>query len=173
MPNLNHNGFEVTEIIPIGKYICRKAKKQELLGKTLRDQVMVDSFIGKTLHARDIYLDARASFTKSDQAVFQKLMFQKTKVLRETFLYEVDKILSTRDWYMGYLTIADFILYNVLKYYQVFVPGIIGEGPTSNFLKRFESLEPLREYFKNGKGNYPYSMQQFTKKDKNDPIASQ
>lgn len=58
MPNLNHKGFEVTEIVPIGKYICRASKQTELLGRTPRDEVIIDSFVSKTFHARNIYLEA-------------------------------------------------------------------------------------------------------------------
>lgn len=37
VPNLKHKGFEVTEIVPIGKYICRAANKPDLLGKNYID----------------------------------------------------------------------------------------------------------------------------------------
>lgn len=125
MPCLNHKGFEVLEIVPIGKYICRASNRAELLGKTLRDEVTIDSFISKTFHARNIYLEAMSGLENGDESIFEQQMFEKMKVLRMTFLQELSEILSYRDWYMGYLTLADFILYNVLIYFKGFVPSLI------------------------------------------------
>lgn len=56
-------------------------------------------------------------------------MFERMKVLRETFLKEVSDVLSSQDWYMGYISIADFFLYNVLIYFQGFVPSLITQEP--------------------------------------------
>lgn len=155
MPNLRHRNFEVTEIVPIGKYICRVAKQTDLLGKTLRDETIIDSFISKTFHARNIYLEATTALENENEIVFEQQMFERLKVLRETFLKEVGEILKVRDWYMGYLTLADFFLFNVLVYFIGFVPSLVTEDSILEFMKRFEALEPLKAFFKNGKANYP------------------
>ena len=94
----------------------------------------------------------------SDETTFEKQMFEKMKVLRETFLREVGEVLMAREWYMGYLSIADFFLYNVLIYFQGFVPSIVTEKSIERYLRRFESLEPLKLYFKGGKANYPPAL---------------
>lgn len=35
LPYINDNNFCVTEIVPILKYLCKKANRRDLLGKTL------------------------------------------------------------------------------------------------------------------------------------------
>ncbi len=61
LPYINDNDFCVTEIVPILKYICKKANRRDLLGKTLEDevikyfiiQVKIDEVIGKFIATRN------------------------------------------------------------------------------------------------------------------------
>ena len=47
LPNLKHKDFEVIEIVPIAKYLCRISERLDLLGTCLKDEVTIDSFIIK------------------------------------------------------------------------------------------------------------------------------
>lgn len=56
MPKLKNGDFEVTELVPIAKYICRFANRHDLLGKTIKEEALIDRFITKTLVARAILI---------------------------------------------------------------------------------------------------------------------
>ena len=52
IPSLKHGELEIVEILPMCKYLCRVAKRTDLLGKSLRDEAVVEAFIVKLLRVR-------------------------------------------------------------------------------------------------------------------------
>lgn len=85
-------------------------------------------------------------------------MLERMKGLEQTFLKELSHLLETTEWYMGYLTLADFFLYNFLFYIQGFVPSIVLEGTLDDYMKRFESIAQLNKYFKSGRCTHPPTL---------------
>ena len=61
---------------------------------------------------------------------------------------------------MGYLSLADFFLYNVLFYFQGFIPELVADETIDSYMTRFESIENLNKYFKSGKANHQPSLAQ-------------
>lgn len=45
LPLLSHNDLFITEPMAIVKYICRKFGREELLGKTIKDQCKIDELL--------------------------------------------------------------------------------------------------------------------------------
>lgn len=64
------------------------------------------------------------------------------------------KVLSESEWYMGYLTIVDFILYELLFYFQGYCPRIIEDPVFEAYLQRFESIPAIKEYFSSNRCNH-------------------
>ena len=52
IPSLKHGDVELVEIVPMCKYLCRVAKRTDLLGKSLQDEAIVEAFIMKLLRVR-------------------------------------------------------------------------------------------------------------------------
>lgn len=52
IPSLKHGDIELVEIVPMCKYLCRVAKRTDLLGKSLQDEAIVEAFIMKLLRVR-------------------------------------------------------------------------------------------------------------------------
>ena len=44
---LKYDGFCVTDIVPILKYICKKHNRQDLLGKNIADQCLIEELLSK------------------------------------------------------------------------------------------------------------------------------
>lgn len=68
MPQLKYQGFEVIEIVPILKYICRVTNREDLLGKNLRDEVVIETTIIYQFKARKEFLDVFKSCALAPQA---------------------------------------------------------------------------------------------------------
>jgi len=111
LPYIIDGDVKIAEANALMSYVTIKGNKKELLGKTDVDQVRVSEAIS-------VINDLRASvrntcFTKGDFK--QEIEDMLTKGQAKTLLTNLEKLFEKRDWIVGYLTIADFWLFEQLE----------------------------------------------------------
>ena len=158
MPSLLHGDFEVTEIVPIGKYICRVANRYDLLGANLQDEVTMDNFIIKLFYIRKTYLEILSSVDPTNEETFAKESTEKITALKEKMITELIEWLRTKEWYMGYLTLVDFLLYEILYCFRGYHPNVFNDPALMTYMGRFEGIPQINKYFKSGKCKYKIAL---------------
>jgi len=151
IPYIIDGDVKITETVALMNYVPVKGNKKELLGATDVDKIKVSEAIS-------VLNDLRASirntcFTKGDFK--QEIEDMLTKGQAKAYLTHFEKILEKRDWIIGYLTIADFWLFeqleliltidntklepypNLVKFYQKFleIPQVKAHRESDKFFK--------------------------------------
>ncbi len=107
LPYLIDGDFKLTESLSIFKYIIRRSGHYELLGKTAQDEASVNNIIGVVT---DIFKEFMAimgygtngeATAEAKAAVYEKVK-PKLNYLKE--------FVGGREYALGYLTLADFLL---------------------------------------------------------------
>lgn len=57
--------------------------------------------------------------------------------MRTDFISKLIEVLEKSEWYMGYLSLIDFILYELLFYFQGYCPEIISHPVFEQYMTRF------------------------------------
>ena len=139
LPYLVDGDVHVTESKAIPIYLAQKAKRDDFFGKKGIDEVHQAEIIGVlsdlgAIHGPTFFSDKAAEFYKSKEAVFEKKFGQLSKVLGE------------KEFLLGYITYADFILStNLHLYIQITkalnLESVLAKYP--NLLKHYEHISNL------------------------------
>lgn len=142
LPYLIDGDFKLTESAAIAKYIIKRSGKTELLGKNTRDQGKVDAIIAVLA---DALKDIRGLFWNKDHETLKIELLEKA---RPKFNYIKDFV-GDKQFALGYLTLADFVLAENLAYFETLYPS---EQKTYEFWWRirhnFEELPGIKAYYK-------------------------
>lgn len=141
LPYLIDGDFKLTESAAIYKYIIRRSGNKELLGKTTQDEADVESIIGVI---SDVFKELRALFGNPNWKESTGPILEK---IRPKFDY-LKKFVGERDFALGYLTLADFILSERLYFIEEIFPEL---RTTYSFLWRvrhnFEQVPGIIAYY--------------------------
>jgi glutathione S-transferase len=110
LPYLIDGDFKLTESSAIAKYIINKSGKTDLLGKNSQDEGHVNNIIGVL---NDGLKDIRALFWNKDYETLKVELLEKA---RPKFNY-IKEFVGDRQFALGYLTLADFYLAEMLAYF--------------------------------------------------------
>mmetsp|Transcript_17175 Transcript_17175/g.65560 ORF Transcript_17175/g.65560 Transcript_17175/m.65560 type:complete len:269 (-) Transcript_17175:101-907(-) len=144
LPYLFDNGLKLTQSDAILRHLCRRID-EKLLGTTDEEQAKVDMLLGVSMDFR-MTLVRVAYRNYHDDAVRAELQQQRipsflAKFERFAALHGGPHILGSR------LTIADFVLYDLLDVSERMAPGVLSQYPS---LKRlclaFEDQEAIRTF---------------------------
>jgi glutathione S-transferase len=141
LPYLIDGDFKLTETASIEKYIIRRAGDKDLLGRTAQDAGSVNNILGVI---GDIFKEIRTLGFEPATAEAKAAAVEK---LRPKFNYLRDFV-AEREFALGYLTLADFILAERLYFVEAIFPEFKKEY---RFLWRirhnFEQLPGIRAYY--------------------------
>jgi glutathione S-transferase len=141
LPYLIDGDFKLTESASVFKYIIRRAGDKDLLGRTAQDEASVDNILGVV---GDLFKELRATWTADVTAEAKAAVLEKVKVK----LNYLRDFVGEREWAIGYLTLADFILSERLYILEETYPELRKEY---SFLWRirhnFEQLPGIRAYY--------------------------
>ena len=146
LPNLPYYIDDKVKLSQSNSIIRYLAGKHGLAGDTPADAARAD------MYAQDL-MDLRMALAKvAYDPKFNELKEGHIKVLK-TKLKLYDAILKDRDWLLGdKLSYVDFLAYEFLTVNKVFDSASFDEFPKVNsFLKRFEEIPKIKEYFKSDK----------------------
>ncbi len=105
LPYLRDGQFVVTGPAGIIHYILEKAKRSDLLGRTLGDKIRIDSI--KSKHDLKSAIEGAICGFQQEPAKVEKVLATRIEpIFRD---YEAD--CPEDGWYFGYFTIMDFVIY--------------------------------------------------------------
>jgi glutathione S-transferase len=141
IPYLIDGDFKLTESTSIFKYIIRRSGNNELLGKTAQDEASVNNVLGVL---GDIFKELRTTMGPNTTAEAKAAVLEKVK---PKFDY-LKEFVGEREFTIGYLTLADFLLSERLYLIEALAPHFRKEY---KFLWRirhnFEQLPGIRAYY--------------------------
>ena len=119
LPLLVDGDYKLTESKAIMLYLCMKAKKEEMLGKTNQDKLIIEQILGVI---GDCVMGlARPSYQTDDIKEFEKAF---EKVIPK--LEDLNKFLENKQYVAGdYLTFADFSIDDKLLYINAFAKKVL------------------------------------------------
>jgi glutathione S-transferase len=141
LPYLIDGDFKLTESGAINKYIIRRSGHKELLGKTAQDEGTIDNILGV---ASDIFKEIRTLMFNPNWAELKAATLEK---FRPKFEF-LKKFVGDKEFALGYLTLADFVLSELLYFVDLIFPE---EKANLEFWWRiqsnFEKLPAIRSYY--------------------------
>jgi len=146
LPYIVDGDFKVTETQALIVYVCLKADRPDLLGKTGRAKVQLAELKG-------VYTDMMTDFMG---LVFNKeFATVKDKTLTDKVYPRLDKFekfLGTKDYFVGDLTTFDFLIYNFLKVFKDLDTEVFTKYPgLHRVYKHVEALPTVSAYLKHEK----------------------
>lgn len=116
LPFMKDGDLVITQIYPMCEYLIRKAQRDDLLGKTLQDQLVVDKFTWNKDLIQTI-LSLVVENKNNPSRLMQELECQWEKSIKGILLkYEEEA--QPDSFYLGYLTIIDFMVHEIFQYYK-------------------------------------------------------
>lgn len=118
-------------------YLIEKSGRRDLCGRTLADKIKIDSIRSKHDLSKSILgliCSARPTLSADDQKSLA--FYWKSKI--QPILWDYQNECPREGWYYGYITIMDFVIYELLN----LIKSILEEQ-----LKKFKKLMALRERF--------------------------
>ena len=111
MPYLIDGDFKLTESAAIAKYIIKRSGHNELLGKTVEDEGVVNNIIGVL---NDTFKEVRGILTFDNWSEVKDATFEKVKPKLEL----LNKFIGNKDFALGYLTLVDFYIAEHSYYFE-------------------------------------------------------
>ncbi|XP_071624577.1 glutathione S-transferase 2-like isoform X1 [Heliangelus exortis] len=143
LPYLIDGPTKLTQSNAILRYIARK---HGMVGETEEEILRVDMLENQIMDLRMSF--ARLCYSPDFEKLKAAFLEQLPGKLRE-----LSRFLGSRLWFAGQkLTFVDFVAYDVLDQFRMFVPQCpeLG-GNLGQFLQRFEALEKISAYMHSGR----------------------
>lgn len=128
LPFIVDGDFVVTGIPACGHYIIEKAQRSDLFGRTLEDKVKIDSFRSKH-DIRNAILGIACETRPTNQQESKVCMYEYWKSKIEPELLKYEKECAPNNWYFGYPTIMDFLIYEILFLVENMFPTHVEKLP--------------------------------------------
>jgi len=112
LPYIIDGDIKIAETVALMNYIPMKGNKKELLGTTDVDQVRVSEAISVVMDLRTSVRSIVWSKTANFKQDFEDAL---TNGKPKALLMNFEKIFEKRDWIVGYLTTADFWLFEQVE----------------------------------------------------------
>lgn len=145
LPYLQEGPFRVTGSVPMCLYIIDRFSTGELLGRDLKDQALVDMYLW-TIESMNSIINFNCQKGKSEEEILRLKDYQwRNVVVPKLQKYEDSAQLD--NWFMGYLTIVDFSVYELVRYMEMIFGDKIREFPKLNSItKSIANLPRIKAY---------------------------
>jgi glutathione S-transferase len=136
LPYLIDGKVKLSESDALLRYIPKRAGKQELLGKTIEDEAVINNILGviHDVQTPTLTLCFNEKFEEEKEKVYQDKIKGKVDLLY--------KFLGDKDWFLGYLTVADFRAAEAVSYLEGIWPTHFKEYPKLSALRNRFNLLP-------------------------------
>lgn len=145
LPYLIDGDVHLSGSIPCIEYLAKTYGPRDFLGRTLEDETHIDMFLWSF---DSLFKDMSAlgcPKTCPEEFMKAKEKFWKEHVLPKIQYYET--FCKINDWFFGYLTVCDFVIYEVMPYMQKFFPKAAENCKKLRALAiRVSELETISEY---------------------------
>lgn len=124
LPLLKFNGFFVTEYQAIIKFLCRKFNRLDLLGKTPRDAAKIDELMSRfSTHRNRICEKINRSIQYKEISLRRDMVRKQFEEINKgAYWTPVYNEVIKNGWYLGYLSVADFFIYETAFYMDGLFP---------------------------------------------------
>lgn len=145
LPYLQEGNFRITGSVPMCLYIIDRFSNGELLGKDLKDQALVDMYLW-TIDSMNGIININCQKGKSEEEILRLKEYQwRNAVVPKLQKYE--DFAQENSWFMGYLTIIDFSIYELVRYMEMIFGDKMQEFPKLNSIaKNIQELPKIKEY---------------------------
>ncbi len=133
LPYLKDGNFVVTHPSAIPQYLLEKSGNLDFLGKTEQDRARVQQINGMLADIRAACLHL---ITNSPPNIDHKAEIAKLFDYESDFdkrIENLSKYLGEKDWLLGYMTLADFMLTFTARFTGAICYSQIGRSPYANF----------------------------------------
>jgi len=139
LPYLIDGDVKLTQSHVIATYLCEKAGKQEIFGKTTADKLKVLELIGTYDDFFDRLKSTFSAFAQGLDPFKEAFAEACTKGRPHQIVKYLSQFLGNKDFFLGYLTYADILIATNGKFADVLCRSI---GTTSPFTS-FENTDAL------------------------------
>lgn len=144
----------MTEPAAIVKYLCRKFGHPELLGTSIKDRCKIDELFARySTHRNRICDKINTSVQFKDPAVRRDMVRKEfEEINRGSYWGPICQEIRKNGWYLGYLTVADFFIYETTFYMSGLFPADFAKYDQFNdFKQRFEDIPQIKAYKESGR----------------------
>lgn len=127
-------------------YVVERAGRTDLFGRTLPDRVKIDSI--KSRHdlsgaVLGLICSARPSLSPEEKKSLSYYWASKLEPILNDYEHESPQV----GWYYGYLTVMDFLIYELLNLLESVFPDEVGKFVRLMALRhRFAAIPEIRNY---------------------------
>ncbi|EAR99882.2 glutathione S-transferase, amine-terminal domain protein (macronuclear) [Tetrahymena thermophila SB210] len=151
LPYLIDGEQKITDSYAISIYIIRKYHREDLLGYSEdgsynEREVKIAQLIGVTrdIFQQIVHICFSPQFDKIKDQAFEK---------GQIFLNQLTDFLGDKQFLLGHLSLADFLFYEALTYYQVLHSQSITQRH-EEYMHQFESLPGIKQYLNYASKNF-------------------
>lgn len=132
LPYIKDGGFYISETYAVHSYLAIKVGKPDLLGKNLADKALVRTIEGVTS-------DVKAGFFKTFPSPDKKEVLRKSLASDGELgkkLDQISKFLGSKDYFLGYITVADIEFAYIATFLEVYAVSLELESPLKDNIKK-------------------------------------
>lgn len=126
LPFLEEGDFMITGSIPMCLYVIDRFGRDDLLGKDINDKAIVDMYLW-TIDSMSGIINLNCQ-KKSEEEILAFKEEQWVNVVSSK-LQKYEDFASQENWFLGYLTIIDFSIYELINYMDMLFPGRVQQFP--------------------------------------------
>lgn len=144
LPFLAEGKFVVTGSIPMCLYVIDRFGKEELLGRDLKDQAIVDMYLW-TIDSMSGIINLNCQ-KKSEEQIQEFKESQWTNAVAPK-IQKYEDFAQEGGWFLGYLTIIDFSIYELVRYMEMLFGPKMQKFPRLQHIKnRLAELPQIKIY---------------------------
>jgi len=141
LPYLIDGEKKITETDAIMTYICQKGNRRDLLGKEDMDIVHIATLRGVL---KDLFLDLGMTYYSPS---FDKIKEENLKAKVHPRLENFSKFLGTKEYFVGSISVADFMFYHTAMLIPGLDKNIYDKYPNlKGLVERIEALPGIKAY---------------------------
>ena len=115
LPFLREGRFVVTDSVPICTYIINRFGPGELLGRNLRDRAIIQMYMWTIPYMENV-ISINCQQKSEEELRLFKLQQWRANVYPR--LIKLEQAASDQSWFLGYLTLIDFSIYELVRYME-------------------------------------------------------
>ena len=147
LPYLKDKDIIIFDLLPILTYLARKYNRFDLFGHTAQDQAKTDMFHWKMIHV--FQKTICCTFWHMESAERNDMQRRICQEIVIPVMAEIESQIKDGDWFLGYLSISDFCIAELIYLVNEVFPGELTKFPKTNniehMIREIPELKALEE----------------------------